>query len=89
MLATADAVHPVAVDLWRQAAHVGAPLPRNLDEPLLQRVRLGRELRAWRTFARLPVVERTPRGTLRLGDGRFHALGREDWSALEVAPQAR
>lgn len=86
LLASEDAVHPVAVDLLAGRADVGAPLPRNLDEPLLQRVRLGRELRAWRAFARLPMVRRTDDGALRLGDARFRALGQDDWSALTVEP---
>lgn len=87
MVATADATQPVTVDLWHGTAHIGRALPRGLDPALLERLRLTQEFRAWRVFARLPVVRPgAGDGAVRLGDARFEAFGRDDWSALEVVP---
>lgn len=86
IVATAADTRAVVVDLLDGTTAPGPALPRNLDAPLLERLRLTRELRAWRVFARLPVVRPGDApGTVRLGDARFTAFGREDWSAIEVA----
>ena len=82
--ATVHDVRVVRVDLLDGGTRVGPPLPRNLDARLLERLRLSRELRAWRVFARIPIVRRDG-SELRLGDARFLAPGRDDdWSALVV-----
>lgn len=78
-------VRRVRVDLLAGEVVLGNPIAQNLDDPILERVRMTQRLRAWRTFARVPYVTRSQAGEVVLGDLRYgHEPERRDWSSLRV-----
>lgn len=68
------AVCPVRVDVLSGEIVEELPLRTRLDEPLLQRIQLTQEFRAWRVFSRLPYADYGG-GKVTLGDARYPGNG--------------
>jgi inner membrane protein len=80
-------VHRVRVDLLSGEVDLSAPLAQNLDDPVLERVRMTQRLRAWRVFARVPYVSRPARGSgeVIVGDLRYgHEPAAREWSSQRL-----
>jgi inner membrane protein len=71
------------VDVLRGIVARGAGFETHRDDPALAAVRETPEYRAWRFFARHPVVDRDATG-LTLGDARYRLWPRPDWTAMHV-----
>jgi inner membrane protein len=80
-------VHRYSMDVLTGASHRHDPIERNLDDPRLVTHHPSKQIRAWRSFARHPVV-RYDGQTIILGDARYGlSQKRADFSAIRLEPE--